>query len=366
MKPKEISVIVPIYNAQLFLEETIQSLMNQTFKDIEIILINDGSKDSSKQICEKYAKLDKRILVVNKENGGLADARNAGLKVSTGKYIMFLDADDLFANDACENMYQAIEQSQADYVIGNYQMMDEDGTKWNHPAFDMEKYQDFLLSKNDYQKSFFVMNSTAWNKIYNAQFLKKNDITFKVPAPSEDDYFTSLCYMKANYGFYTSKVMYFYRNCANSLSKNCSLQYFKGINHSYQMIYNCYKENHELNYYRYVYAKKNTYLLCQLIDSKQIDKDEKIECLKTLEWYFNLREDLKITTIHKSLAKTMELIKEKDYKNLSTEIERLKEYRNTLPEQIKKRMSFPTAENYREIAKYDEAFMDTIQPCVNS
>ena len=90
MNGKGISVIVPVYNAELHLEKTIKSLMNQTFKAIEIILVNDGSKDGSGKICEDYAKRDARILVVNKENGGLADARNAGLKVASRKiYYVF-------------------------------------------------------------------------------------------------------------------------------------------------------------------------------------------------------------------------------------------------------------------------------------
>lgn len=357
MESKKVSIIVPIYNAQNYINKTIKSLINQTLKEIEIILVNDGSKDESKQICEKYAKEDDRIILINKTNGGIADTRNVGMQIATGKYIMFLDADDLFEMDSCEKMFYAIEKSGADYVIGNYQMMDEDGTKWEKPAFDVKKYQEFQLDKNDYRKSFFVMNSTAWNKIYRSEFLKKNDITFKVPYPSEDDYFTSLCYMKANYAFYIPKVIYLYRNSPNSLSKNCSLQYFQVINDSYKMIYNSFKENDELNYYRYVYAKKNAYLLCQLIDSEQISTEQKIECIKDLEWYFELADKLKINTAHESLKNILSLIKEKDYENLVLEIEKLKKYRKGISDKIKKRMSFPTRENYAQMEKYDKEFI---------
>lgn len=356
MKSKKISVIVPIYNAEKYVAKSINSLVNQTLQDIEIILVNDGSKDNSKEICENYARQDERIVIVNKENGGLADARNAGMKVATGKYIMFLDADDLFEEDSCEHMYHIIEKSRADYVIGNYQMMDEDETRWDNTAFSMESYEEFKLDKHDYQKSFFVMNSTAWNKIYRTQFLKDNDITFKVPSPSEDDYFTSLCYIKAKYGFYTSKVIYLYRNSMNSLSKDCSLKYFRGINYAYKSIYESFEKNNEMNYYRYVYAKKNAYLLCQLIDSERINEEEKIECLKDLEWYFKLGDELKINTTHETLKKVMSLIKEKDYTNAIIEMNRLKVYRKDIPDKIKKRMSFPTRENYEELKKYDKEF----------
>jgi len=358
MKTKEISIIVPIYNAEKFLPEAIESLINQTFKDIEIILVNDGSPDGSQKICEKYAKKDERIIIVNKENGGLADARNAGMKVATGKYIMFLDADDMFEPDSCENMYKAIEENKADYVIGNYQMIEEDGTRWNNTAFDMNKYQDFKLDKNDFKKSFFVMNSTAWNKIYRAEFLEEHDITFKVPSPSEDDYFTSLCYIKSNNGFFMHKVMYLYRNCQGSISKSCSLKYFKGINYAYTNIYKSFKDNNEINYYRYVYAKKNAYLLCQLIDSVQVSDEEKISCLKDFEWYFDLSKKLKIDTVHETLREVMHFVREKNYQKAIVEMNRLKEYRATLPDNIKKQMSFPTPENYAQMEKHNYEFIN--------
>lgn len=355
-KDVKVSIIVPVYNSEYYVGKTIESLMRQTLKEIQIILVDDGSKDNSGKICDEYAAKDERILVVHKVNGGLADARNAGMKVVEGKYIMFLDADDLFEDDSCENMYTVIEKTQSDYVIGNYQMTDDDGTKWPKPAFDVEKYQEFELDKHDFKKSFFVMNSTAWNKIYRTQFLIDNDITFKVPSPSEDDYFTSLCYIKASRGFYTPNVMYLYRNVPNSLSKKCSLKYFKGINYAYKTIYESFNSNDEINYYRYVYAKKNAYLLCQLIDSEEVNHDEKIECLKDFEWYFDLSDELKVNIVHESLKKAMELVKSKDYANAIIEMDKLKEYRKGIPDNIKKRMSFPTQENYAEMAKYDEQF----------
>ena len=352
----KVSVIVPVYNSDGYIAKTIESLLRQTLKEIQIILVDDGSTDSSGKICDEYAKKDKRILVIHKKNGGLADARNNGMKVSKGKYIMFLDADDLFEDNSCENMYNVIEKTQSEYVIGNYQMTDDDGTKWPKPAFDVEKYQEFELDKHDFKKSFFVMNSTAWNKIYRTKFLLDNDITFKIPSPSEDDYFTSLCYIKARHGFYTPKVMYLYRNVPNSLSKKCSLKYFKGINYAYKTIYESFSSNNEMNYYRYVYAKKNAYILCQLIDSEEVSNDEKIECLKDFEWYFNLSDKLKVNIVHESLKKAMELVKNKDYDNAIIEMDRLKEYRKGIPDNIKKRMSFPTQENYAEIARFDEQF----------
>lgn len=355
MDKQKISVIVPVYNSEEYVGKTIESILNQTLKEIQIILVDDGSTDNSGKICDEYAKKDERILVVHKINGGLADARNAGMKVATGKYMMFIDADDLFEQDSCEHMYNIIEENKVDYVIGNYQMMDNDGTKWPNSAFDPEKYKDFKLHIHDFKNSFFVMNSTAWNKIYRTQFLIDNKITFDVPAPAEDAYFTSVCYMKAVHGFYTSKVMYLYRNSPNSISKGRSAKYFKGINYAYRKIYETFKENGEIGHYRYVYAKINAYLACQLIDS-DINKEEKIGYLKDFEWYFGLYENLKVYPIHETLKEVMGLIRAKDYENAIIEMDKLKEYRKTIPENIKKRMSFPTPEHYAEISEYDEEF----------
>ena len=174
----KISIIVPVYNQEKYLEDTILSMLNQSYKNIEMILINDGSTDTSKEICEKYARKDERIIVINKENGGVAEARNLGLKKATGKYVMFVDASDCLEKNACKVMYEAIERTKADYVTANYQLTDENGKKYEKPAFDIDKYQEFELNKYDIQKSFFVMNSGVWNKIFRKEFidrLKKRD-----------------------------------------------------------------------------------------------------------------------------------------------------------------------------------------------
>ena len=168
MKTPDISIIIPIYNSEEYLAQTIESVMNQTYKNIEIILVNDGSTDGSKEICEEYAQKDKRIKVINQENSGNAEARNCGMKNASGKYYMFLDSDDLYEPDACENMLNEIERTDADYVNGNYQIIDDNLVRWPAPAFDQEKYLDMELDINDHEKSFWVMNSTVWNKIYKA------------------------------------------------------------------------------------------------------------------------------------------------------------------------------------------------------
>jgi len=358
MKKDLVTIIMPVYNGEKYLEEAIDSLLKQTLKDIQIIIVDDGSKDKTIEICKKYQKIDERIEVIEQANSGQAKARNAGLKQARGKYVMFLDADDTYNEDTCEVMFQIAERENADYVNANYIMMDDDGTKWPNPAFDVEKYTNFELHISDYKKSFFVMNSTPWNKIYNIEFLRNNGIDFAINPPSEDDYFTTLCYMKAKKGYYTNTVIYNYRNNLQSTSNVCSKEYFKKINEAYKRIYTNFKNNKKIGFYRYYYAKKNSYLLCRLIDTELLSDEEKIDCLKDLKWYFDLAEEIKVLAQHESLKLIMQNIKEENYEEAIIEMNKLKEIRKGYSVQIKNRMSFPTAENYEEISKYDNLFLN--------
>ena len=115
-----LSIIVPIYNVEQYLERCIESIINQTYKNLEIILVDDGSKDNSGTIADTYASKDNRIKVIHKENGGLSDARNHGLDQSKGKYIMFIDSDDFIDSSMCEILFETAEKYFSDIVSCNY------------------------------------------------------------------------------------------------------------------------------------------------------------------------------------------------------------------------------------------------------
>ncbi len=115
---KNISVIVPIYNAEQYLEKCIDSIINQSYTNLEIILVNDGSTDNSGAICDEYAKRDSRIIVIHKENGGLSSARNAGLDIARGEYISFVDSDDWIEHDMLETLYNACVSNDAEVSCG--------------------------------------------------------------------------------------------------------------------------------------------------------------------------------------------------------------------------------------------------------
>lgn len=122
-----ISIIVPVYGVERFLSKCIESLMNQTYKDIEIILVEDGSPDGCAEICDSYAKKDKRIIVVHQVNQGVSAARNSGLEFAKGEYIAFVDPDDWVSKDMYKNMLETLQQENADMAICGYDYYDEDG-----------------------------------------------------------------------------------------------------------------------------------------------------------------------------------------------------------------------------------------------
>ena len=350
---EKISVIIPIYNVEKFVKEGIESVLNQTYTNLEIILVDDGSKDSSSAICDEYSKLDKRIKVIHKENGGLSTARNAGLDIATGKYIMFLDADDTYEPNSCEVLYNEIEKRDADFVIGNYIHMTYDGVKWENPLFDTNIYDNFEISINDYQKSFFVMNSVVWNKIFKRDFIEKHNLRFIPRALAEDAIFSTYCYVHTNKAYYIKDVVYNYRqNEPNkSISTNCTKAYFERINEAYKLIFNNFESTDNLGFYRFFYARIMPYLLCKIIDTNALDDYEIIEVLKTLKWFFKQKDLYEVAVINGKLEKIVEDINNANYEQALNKIKETKEYRSKISDVAREKMYAPNKELYKKMSK---------------
>ena len=139
MEKPLISIIIPVYKVEKYLEKCIKSVLDQTYKNLQIILVDDGSPDNCGNICDNYAKIDNRIEVIHKENGGLSDARNVGLKKARGKYIGFVDSDDYVSNEMFENMYNTLVNNNADVSICNfYTVIDNKNIIKNAPALNRQ------------------------------------------------------------------------------------------------------------------------------------------------------------------------------------------------------------------------------------
>lgn len=334
-----ISVIIPVYNMEDYIRQCIDSVINQTYKNLEIILVDDGSKDRSGEICEEYAKKDCRVKVIHKENGGLSSARNAGMDIATGKYIIFVDADDFLENNSCEIMYNAIEKSGTEYVIGNYVYTTHDGIKWENPMMDIN--ENFEVYINDYKKSFFVMSSIVGNKIFRRNFIEKHNLRFKIGEIAEDAIFNSYIYTHTEKGYFIKDVIYNYRQSQEntSISTSCNARYFSKINDAYKIIYENYKSTENTGFYRFFCARIMPYFLCKLIDTNELKSDEEIiKVLKLFSWYFKQKEEFKVAVVNHDLESIIDEINNCNYEKALSKIKEVKEYRKMLDSSQKQDM----------------------------
>lgn len=180
---KKVSIIIPVYNSEKYISKCLDSVLNQTYKNIEILVINDGSKDNSIDILREYEKKDDRIVVIDKENEGVAKTRNQGIKKATGDYIMFIDNDDFIDEDYVETY---LKNTDYDIVIGSYKRTDINDKI-------LFKYN---LDEKSIWSKYVVL--APWAKLYKKDFLIKNNIEFLNYGIGEDVYFNLLCYSKTN------------------------------------------------------------------------------------------------------------------------------------------------------------------------
>lgn len=218
-----ISIIVPVYNVESYLKQCIDSILAQSYKNLEIILVDDGSTDRSGQICDQYAEKDSRIHVVHKANGGLSSARNAGLKICHGDYLGFVDSDDYIAPEMYKVLLDNLFREDADISACEFY--------WTYPdhaeASGNEKAY-FIFSGKEAAKSLFVHSKTlsvsvkrvVWNKLYRRSvfFPEKGDnIIFPEKKFGEDNYVTPMVLYHARRVVYSGRNLYFYRQREGSL-----------------------------------------------------------------------------------------------------------------------------------------------------
>ena len=179
-----ISVIVPVYKVETYLGPCIDSILTQTYKNLEIILVDDGSPDRCGVICDEYAALDTRIKTIHKPNGGLSDARNAGMAVSYGEYLCFVDSDDLLPADSIEYLYQLLTAHDAQLAIGGRERFnDEDGRILNTEFHGSENIR--VMDKIEAMRAMFRFGCASWARLY-----KRNihiDVLFPVGEINEDE-----------------------------------------------------------------------------------------------------------------------------------------------------------------------------------
>lgn len=197
-----ISVIVPIYNASSFLNKCISSIINQTYSQLEIILVNDGSTDNSLEICNLYANNDKRIKIINKENGGVSSARNMGIEAATGRYLVFIDADDYIEKNMFEVLADDLFKYDVDLSMCGYKNVDINGNilfvseSLKEKYFDDKTFKHYLFQPNYYRE-------ILCNKLFKLDIIKNNNIRFR-----EDIHINENIVFILDFAHYARKYVY--------------------------------------------------------------------------------------------------------------------------------------------------------------
>lgn len=314
----KVSVIVPIYNVEKYLEKCINSLLSQTLEDIQIILVNDGSKDNSGNIAKEYEKNNKdRVIYVEKENGGLSDARNYGLKYATGDFIAFLDSDDYIEKNAYEEMYNKAIEENADYVECDF--------IWEFPnKIRVDKQYPY---KNKKEMLSFV-RVVAWNKLIKRQLITDNNLEFPKGLRYEDVEFTYKLIPFINKFAYVDKSFIHYVQREGSIA-NVQNERTAEIFTVLDNVIEFYKKNNIYEKYRdeleYNYAR---YLLCSSLKRMCKIKDKTIrEKLLTESWerlnlnFPNWKENVILKTVNIGKNKYMRTVNKSTYKIYSKILE---------------------------------------------
>ena len=255
---KVVTIIVPVYNSEKYIRRCIDSILNQSYKDIEILLINDGSTDNSLKILNKYKNKYSNIRVIDKKNEGVAKTRNLGIKEAKGKYIMFIDNDDFIDEDYVKTFVKEIENdSNCFEVIGGYKRVDEDNNIIMTSKVNM----------NDWYRYQFI---TPWARIYDKKFLLENDIKFLSYGIGEDFYFNMIFNEK------TKKIKIIDYNGYNWFYNKESISNTDhiGFNKDIDVLYLINKLDEKIdNSYHYNYCKIRFIVWYLLYSGKNVNKE---------------------------------------------------------------------------------------------
>lgn len=256
-----ISIIVPMYNAFKTIERCLRSIMNQSFPDLEIIVIDDGSVDESQTIVKELAKKDDRIRYFRQENGGVSSARNHGIEVSTGEYICFIDSDDAVTDNYIALLYNSIHEKHSDVAMCGYCDVSSDGKKTDHLiTAEEERSLQGLLKTDLYVLRTFMCS--PWMKIYRADMIKQSHLRFREDMVlAEDQYFNYHYYGLCKNVAFVNQPNYIYYHNDSGLSRTVNLRCFRNEleNLSFEIDY---MEKYQIERREYILAE----YVCYMVD----------------------------------------------------------------------------------------------------
>lgn len=240
----KVSIIIPIYNVEQYLVKCLDSVVNQTYKNLEIICVNDCSPDNSSEILKEYAAKDNRIKIINhKKNGGLSAARNTGMDNATGEYIYFLDSDDWIDSDYIEKMVNKIIETDADIVIDKNVITEKENfsAPYKHPSH-KEEYTNNFITKDEIVN--IMVN--AWSKMLKTDFIRRKNLRFPEGYINEDLYFHYIALAQTDKAYFFDGANYHYLSRDAGISKteeNKDIETMK----IFSLLYDYFKEHNLLN-----------------------------------------------------------------------------------------------------------------------
>lgn len=278
-----VSIVVPVYKVEQYLDQCVQSIRNQTWKELEIILVDDGSPDQCGKMCEGYKEQDERIKVLHKPNGGLGDARNAGAKAAVGKYLLFVDSDDYIAEELVEKAVKSAEETDSDIVLFDYYYV-ENGRK-ELRSYDIPQRRALNLAD---EKRVLLAPPASWSKLFRLEFYRRARISFPVGLYYEDLAMTPQLLLEAERIVYLKEPLYYYVNRQDSImgsrnyERNCRdivrvlnkvIRYYKA-----KGMYDRYREELEYLAFMNVYFEPSKKMA--------LDKAEKVYLLRLQRYVY--------------------------------------------------------------------------------
>ena len=271
MEEIKISILIPVYNTEKFLEKCLESVIKQSLREIEIIVVNDGSKDNSLEILQNFAQKDKRIIIIDKENGGSSSARNAALKIAKGKYCLNIDSDDWIEQGYFEAMYERAEKYNLDIVISDIK-------KWKEKKDEIEEIKDLDIGNNDiidnytYLKELYTRNffNYTWNKMIKRELYIKNQIFYdeNIFLLEDAEVLGRLIYFAKRIGK-INKSFYYYRiGDNNGCTRNIPFKHLTDILECFENLEKFYQENNETEIKNLISRRKNLMLIRMILEGK--------------------------------------------------------------------------------------------------
>ena len=285
MKQPKISIIIPVYNVEKYLDRCIDSVMNQSLKEIEIILVDDGSPDNCPQLCDEWAKKDSRIKVIHKENAGLGMARNTGIQHATGEYIAFIDSDDYVELDMYAKLLEKAELHNADIVYCGHKQGLKDGKYIDRRDFDRETIFDDKESIEELSINYFyptkgrIMTMSVWHSIYRRGIIK-TEFYSEREVVSEDLHFQISAILNSGKIVYIPDCLYYYCHNGESLARTFKISKFYGYQKLIKLLLELYP--HRKSYVYYFYFTFTINFIRFFYSNQAIDKKKKKQYLKQI------------------------------------------------------------------------------------